>query len=314
MANPFTRSDLAIDLGTAATRLHVDPRTAPLTRPSVVWRPGGACAALRQGVVVDPDAAVDVLGDLLRKAGSTRWRRPRALACVPTDASRDERAAVVEAVQRAGAGSVTLVAEPLAAAVGAGLAPGAPHAQALVDIGEGVTDCAVVRGGRVVAARALRVAVADLRDGVREWIRDGLGIRVSPVEAERVLREAGIGRGRRTPVRLHVVGSPEHGTGPVRAWLEVETLHAALEAVVEPIAEHVGAFVGGLPAELAAEVADGGVCLTGGGALLAGVVERLVGELRLAVWRAPDPLLAVVDGARALAGAGRNAYEAALPG
>jgi rod shape-determining protein MreB len=300
----FTRTDLAIDLGTAATRLHAQPREVPLTRPSVIWRPGGARAALRQGVVVDAEAAADVIGDLVRKIHTGGWRRPRALACVPTDASEDERAAVVEAVRRAGASAVSIVPEPLAAAVGAGLAVAAPRAQALVDIGEGVTDCAIVREGRVVAAEARRVAVADLREAVRGWIEEGHGIRVSPVEAERVLREAGVALGRRTPPRLHVVGSPEHGIGPVRAWLETEALHAALDPVAEEIAGHVGAFFAGLPEEWAREVADAGVCLTGGGALLGGMVERLVGELGLAVWRAPDPLLSVVDGARALARGG----------
>jgi rod shape-determining protein MreB len=305
--HPFKSCDLAIDLGTAATRVHAPARTLPLTRSSVIWRPGGARAALRQGVVVDGDAAADVLGDLLRQVGARGWRRPRALACVPSDASADERAAVVDAVRRAGAASVTIVAEPLAAAVGAGIAPDAGRAQALVDIGEGVTDCAVLREGRVVCAEALRVAVADLRGAVWEWIDESAGIRVSPVEAERVLREAGIARGRRTPLRLHVVGSPAHGFGPVRAWLDVDALHAALEPVTERIVAHVTDFVAGLPAELAAEVADAGVCLTGGGALLGGMSERLVGELGRAVWRAPHPLLAVVDGARALARAGRAA-------
>jgi rod shape-determining protein MreB len=309
--NPFTRRDLAIDLGTAATRLHAPARTVPLTRPSVVWRPGGARAALRQGVVVDTDAAADVLGDLVRKLGSLGWRRPRALACVPSDASDDERAALVDAVRRAGAARVAIVSEPLAAAVGAGLAPDAPHAQALVDIGEGVTDCAVLREGRVVCAAALRVALADLRAALQAWIQESAGLRVAPVEAERVLREGGVGRRRRTPLRLHVVGSPARGTGPVSGWLDVDALHAALEPVTERIASHVAAFVAGLPAELAAEVADAGLCVTGGGALLGGMVARLVGELRCAVWRAPDPLLSVVDGARALAHAGRMPAPAA---
>jgi len=75
--------------------------------------------------------------------------------------------------------------------------------------------------------------------------------------------------------------------------------------VLEEILEHVAGFVASLPEELAGEVADAGVCLCGGGALLGGMAERLVGELKLAVWRAPDPLLAVVDGARALSRAGR---------
>lgn len=314
MLLPFSRTaEIAIDLGTAATRLHVAPRTVPLTRPSVVWRPGGAKVALRQGVVVDAEAAADVIGDLLRKIGRTGWRRPRALACVPSDASASEREAVVEAVRRAGAGAVSIVAEPLAAAVGAGLAPDAPRAQALVDIGEGVTDCAVIRAGRVVAARALRVAVGDLREAAREWIRESLGIRVPPIEAERVLREGGVARGRRTPTRLHVVGSPEHGIGPVRAWLDVEGLHAALEPVTDLVIEHVGAFIASLPDELAGEVADAGVCLTGGGALLGGMLERVVAEIKLAVWRAPDPLLAVVDGAHALARGRAPVAAAAAP-
>jgi len=298
------RPDLAIDLGTAATRVHVASRTVPLTRPSTVWREGGSRPALRQGVIVDADAAAGVLGELLRRAGGTRWRRPHALACVPTDANEAERAAVVEAVQRAGASTVAIVVEPLAAAASAGLAPEAKTALALVDVGEGVTDCAVVREGRLVASAALRIALADLRATVRAWLDEGLGIRVSPVEAERVLREAGVGRGWRTPHRLHVVGSPAHGIGPLCAWLEVDALHAALDPVAERIASHVAAFVAGLPADLAADVSEAGVSVTGGGALLAGMVERLVGELGLAVRRVPDPLLAVVDGARVLAGAG----------
>lgn len=307
MLHPFQSCELAIDLGTAATRVHAPARTVPLTRSSVIWRPGGARAALRQGVVVDGEAAAGVLGALLRQAGARGWRRPRALACVPSDASAEEQAAVVDAVRRAGAASVVIVAEPLAAAVGAGLAPDARQAQALVDIGEGVTDCAVVREGRVVHAGALRVAVADLRQAASEWIHEAVEIRVSPVESERVLREAGVARGRRTPQRIHVVGSPGCGFGPVRAWLDVDALHAALEPVSERIVAHVGAFLAGLPPDLAAEVADAGVCLTGGGALLDGMSGRLVGELERAVWRAPDPLLAVVDGARALARAGRLA-------
>jgi rod shape-determining protein MreB len=309
--HPFTRCDLALDLGTAATRLHAPARSVPLTRPSTVWRPGGTRPALRQGVVVDADAAADVLGDLLRKVGGLRWRRPRVLACIPSDASADERGALEEAVRRAGAGSVAIVAEPLAAAVGAGVAVDAPQAQALVDVGEGVTDCAVVRAGRVLRADALRVALADLRGAVQDWIEEAAGIRVPFVEAERVLREAGVARGRRTPERLHVVGRPAHGFGPVRHWLEVDALHAALEPVSERIVAHVGAFVAALPEDLAAEVAEGGVCLSGGGALLGGLGERLVGELGVAVWRAPDPLLAVVDGARALARAARVPAAAA---
>lgn len=293
--------DLAIDVGTAATRIHVEPRLTPLARPSTVWRSGGVCAALRGGVVIDADAATTVVCDLLRAVPRRRFRGPRALACVPTDASSDERAALVEVVLRAGVRAVSVVPEPFAAAVGAGFDVESPRAQLLVDIGEGVTDCAVLRGGELIASEALRVAVADLRIATTEWIEIGAGVRVSPVEAERVLREIGVGPLTSWQRTLRVVGSPLHGAGPIRSSIEIDAVHDALDPVVDAIAACVGRFVSELPAEIAEEVRDTGLCLTGGGALLGGMQERLVGETAMAVWRAPDPLRSVIDGIQRIA-------------
>jgi rod shape-determining protein MreB len=290
--------DLAIDVGTAATRIHVEPRLTPLARPSTVWRSGGTHAALRGGVVIDADAAATVVRELLRAVPRRRFRGPRALACVPSDATPDERAALVEAVLRAGARAVSVAPEPFAAAVGAGLDVASPRGQLLVDIGEGVTDCAVVREGALVASQAVRVAVADLRHATAEWIEVGAGVRVSPVEAERVLREVGVGPLSSWQRTLRVVGSPLHGAGPIRASIEIDALHDALDPVVDAIAACIGRFVAELPAELAEDVRESGLCLTGGGALLAGMSERLVGETAMAVWRAPDPLRTVIDGAQ----------------
>jgi rod shape-determining protein MreB len=296
-----TRFELAIDVGTAATRLHVAPRLTPLVRPSTVWRSGGTRAALRGGVIVDSDAATAVLRELLRSVPRRGFRGLRALACVPTDASPDERAALVESVLQAGARSVAIVPEPFAAAAGAGLDIASPQAQLVVDIGEGVTDCAIVRGGTLVASQALRVAVADLRFATREWIEVGAGVRVSPVEAERVLREVGVGPLATWQRTLRVVGSPLCGAGPVRGTIEIDALHDALDPVVDQIVACVGHFVAKLPGEFADEIGDSGICLSGGGALLAGMLERLVGETAMGVWRARDPLRAVIDGARRIA-------------
>lgn len=293
--------DLAIDVGTAATRVHAEPRLTPLARPSTVWRSGGPHAALRGGVVVDAEAATTVLRELLRAVPRRRFRGPRALACVPTDASPEERAALVESVLRAGARAVSVVPEPFAAAAGAGLDVESPRAQLLVDIGEGVTDCAVVRAGALVATEALRVAVADLRGAAAEWIETGAGVRVSPVEAERVLREVGVGPITSWQRTLRVVGSPLHGAGPIRASIEIDALHDALDPVVDAIVACIGRFVSELPADLAEEVRESGLCLTGGGALLGGMLERLVGETAMAVWRAHDPLRTVIDGAQQIA-------------
>jgi len=293
-----TGFELAIDVGTAVTRLHVAPRLTPLVRPSTVWTSGGTRAALRGGVIVDTQAATAVLRELLRAVPRRGFRGLRALACVPTDASAEERAALVESVLQAGARAVAVVPEPFAAVVGAGLDVEIPQAQLLVDIGEGVTDCAVVRGGTLVASEAVRVAVADLRFAAMDWIELGAGVRVSAVEAERVLREVGVGPLATWQRTLRVVGSPLHGVGPIRGTIEIDALHDALEPVVDQIAACVGHFVANLPGELADEIVHSGICLSGGGALLAGMLERLVGETAMGVWRAPDPLCAVIDGAQ----------------
>jgi rod shape-determining protein MreB len=299
-----SRFDVAIDLGTAATRVLVEPRSRPLSRPSTVWRTGAPRAALHGGVIVDTDAAAAVLGELMRSVPRSSWRRRRALACRPSDASPIERAAVVETVLRSGLGSVAVAPEPLAALVGAGIDAHASRAQAIVDFGEGVTDCAVVRDGILVATEARRVGVADLRAAVRDWIEAHVGVRVSVVEAERVLRDVGVGPLPGWSRKLRIVGSPAHGAGPVRAQFEVSELLVALDPLVDEIAACVGRFVGGLPTALADEVRAAGICLTGGGALLSGIADRLVGELEIGVWRAPDPIRAVVDGAhRILSGA-----------
>jgi rod shape-determining protein MreB len=125
-------------------------------------------------------------------------------------------------------------------------------------------------------------------------------VRVSPVEAERVLREVGVAPSARQR-KVRFVGSPLHGAGPVHAALPADELHDALDPVVDAIAACVGHFVAGLPAELAGEVRAAGICLTGGGSLLGGMLERLVGETAMGVWRAPAPLRAVIDGAHAIA-------------
>jgi rod shape-determining protein MreB len=296
MLQHSTALDLAIDVGTAATRLHVEPRLTPLVRASSVWHAGATRPALRGGVIVDTALATAVVRDLLRAIPRRGFRGPRVLACVPTDASPTERAALIEAVLCAGARSVAVAPEPYAAALGAGL--DVEHgAQLLVDVGEGVTDCAVLRDGAVVASTALRTAVADLRAAVAEWIEIGAGVRVSPVEAERVLREVGVGPLASWQRTLRVVGSPLHGAGPIRATVEIDALHEALDPIADAIAACVGRFVAQLPAEVAEEVREAGICLTGGGAMLAGVPERLVGETAMRVSRAPDPLRAVIAGA-----------------
>jgi rod shape-determining protein MreB len=300
---------VAIDLGTALSRVRAAPRTAPLARPSVVWRRGGERSALAHGVVADAEAAAAVAADLLRSVPRRRWRRLRVLACVPTDASPAERAALVAAVRAGGAEAVALAPEPLAAALGAGLDVGGRRARALVDVGEGVTDCAVVQGGALVASAAIRVGVADLRDAVQRAVAETLRVRITAREAERVLREAGVLSRSERRRALVAAGIPPRGVGPVLAQLDAGALHAALDPVVGRILVHARQFFAGLPPAQRADVAAGGLCLVGGGALLAGMPERLAGALATPVARARDPLHAVIDGAHRIASGGVRIAE-----
>lgn len=277
------RSDLGVDLGTAAIRVQANGAAAPL----VAVAPG----ALAGGVVVEPSRAVESLGPLLARARGRFARAPRVVAGVPTDASEAERVLVEQVVRAAGARAVAVVPEPLAAAVGAGLDVGSPYAQLVVDVGHGVTDAAVLRAGQVVATRAVRVACGDLERAVAQAVERAVG--VAPVDGEL----------RRVVGRLSFDPEP-HGDGAVRVEARdgaVEVDLAPLAAAAAPVhAAIVGVVVEllrDLPDATGAEVVESGATLTGGGALLPGLAAAVAHRTGLAVRVVGDPLTAVVRGA-----------------
>lgn len=149
--------DVAIDLGTANTRLFATGRGLLAETPSIV---GGMFHPLRGGVIVDIGGAAELLEPLIGRVRRLA-ARPRALACVPSDATSDETKALRHATRAAGARDVAIVAEPLAAAIGAGLDVASPYAHMLVDLGDGVTDLAVIREGQMIRTAALRVSCSD---------------------------------------------------------------------------------------------------------------------------------------------------------
>ena len=167
---------VAVDLGTAWTRLALATGRIRIEAASSV----AGRAPLRGGVVVDRDAAIGLLTPLLARMRRFAGSRPRILAGVPSDADADERAAAAEALRASGASAVALIPEPLAAAVGAGLDVGAVYGSLVVDVGEGVTDAALLADGRVVASAAVRIGCADLRAA----LADGGIARRDPARAE----------------------------------------------------------------------------------------------------------------------------------
>lgn len=312
--------DLAIDLGTANTRLYarghgliadeptlvkIQPETglveavgAKAARLSKHDRFAYSVSPLHAGVVADVDAATTLLKSFLGRAQKLGVLKPRALACAPTDACDEERAALVEATRRAGASAVVVVPEPMAAAIGAGLDVSSPYAQMLVDIGDGVTDIAVIRSGALITTYAVRTACSDLRHCVSQMVAFRYGVLLFQDEAERLTQMVGASRDYEHE-RLFLTEGTDMLTGePLNLCVSSHDVMEAVEQPLEIIVDAIHKTVRDLPLQTSCEVIENGICLTGGGAQLQGISERLARATSLNVRAAADPMRAVINGAR----------------
>src|SRR5262245_21285244 len=317
--NLLAAPDLAIDLGTANTRLYVrghgliadEPTLIKIQPETGVVEAVGARAArlskldrfaysispLHAGAVADIEAASSLLKFFLSRAQKLGILKPRALACAPTDACEEERAALIEATRRAGASAVVVVPEPMAAAIGAGLDVSSPYAQMLVDIGDGVTDIAVIRTGTLVTSSAVRTACSDLRHCVSQMIAFRYGVLLFPDESERLTRMVGASLDFEYE-RLFLTEGTDLLTGePLSLCVSSHDVMEAVEQPLEIIVDAIHKTVRDLPIQTSCEVIENGICLTGGGAQLQGISERLSKATSLSVHAAKDPMRAVINGA-----------------
>ncbi|HMV47220.1 MAG TPA: rod shape-determining protein [Blastocatellia bacterium] len=312
--------DLAIDLGTANTRLYALGHGLIADEPSLIrLQPEtgeveavGAHAAwlanvdpyspsvspLHAGVVADVEAASSLLKPFLKRAHRFGLFKPRVLACAPTDACEEERAALIEAAQRAGASDVYIAPEPIAAAIGAGLDISSHYAQMLVDIGDGVTDIAVIRAGNLILTSAVRTACSDLRNAVSEMVSYRHGVLLFPQEAERLMHLIGANFDYSQEELLVAAGTDWLTGEPLQLCVSSYDLNEAIEPVLDTIVDAIQTTVRKLPEETSCEVIENGICLTGGGAMLQGLPERLAAATSFEVRVAEDPLMAVINGAR----------------
>jgi len=247
--------------------------------------------ALQRGVIVNLGAATDLLRPLLRQRQGVGRRRLRVLACAPSDVTAVERYSVQTCILKAGAASVIIVPEPLAAAVGSGIDIGSRYAKFLVDFGDGVTDCAIIRDGQIVASLAERVGCGDLRRIVKDFAYNSAGIIVSDSEAERVLRRVGlmtVGEQRCQGIRRGQ---------PAQCLLSVSELHVRLWPAVCRMLAPITVLLGETPAAIGAEIIEDGIFLTGGGALLPGMRDAVAAETSIETRVVADPLGAVIRGA-----------------
>jgi rod shape-determining protein MreB and related proteins len=312
--------DLAIDMGTANTRLYalgcgliadeaslikIRPETGAVeavgnkaARLSLKDPSAQSISPLHAGVVADVDAASSLLKPLVKRAKRFGLLKPRALACAPTDACEEERAALVEATTRAGASSVTIVPEPLAAAIGAGLDITIPYAQMLVDIGDGVTDIAVIRSSTLITTCAVRTACSDLHHAVSQMIAFRYGVLLFANEAERLSHLVGAVEDYEEEKLYLTYGTDMLTGGPVSLCVSNLDVIEAIESVLETIIQAIQGTVRDLPPKTSCEVIENGICLTGGGAQLRGLPSRLSHATSLDVHTAPDPIHAVINGAQ----------------
>ena len=311
--------DIALDLGTANTRLYARGQGLIADEPSIVRMQTdtgrieevGISAAfslkdkqhsivspLRAGVVADVKATTALLTPLLRRGRRMGILRPRVLVCAPTDACEEERAALIEAPRSAGASAVAIAPEPLAAAIGGGMDVASEHAQMIVDIGDGVTDVAVIRLGSLLVTDAVRIACSDLNQAVSDLAAERYSLKLYQKEAERLVQKIGATNPQNLTSSFIVAGDDVRTGSLRRVNIYGHEIAAALNPVLKEIVTAIQQAVRNLPPEIACEVIESGIRLTGGGACLPGITTLIANETNLAVKPVREPMHAVINGAR----------------
>ena len=322
--NGFFADDIAIDLGTANTLIHVAGKGIVIDEPSVVAvsSRGGvrdvvaighkakvmlgrtpesieAIRPLRDGVIADFIATEEMLRQFIRRARATfNIRSPRILICVPAGATPVERRAVYETALSAGARKVFLIEEPVAAAIGAGLPIDEPRGSMVVDIGGGTTDIAVLSLGGVVQARSLRCAGNAMDAAIVRHVRRKHQLLIGEANAERIKIEAGSATRaiNGEAAEIYIRGRDLRLGQPKTVVLGPHDIGEALEQPIEQIAEFIQHAIEDLPPELSTDICERGVHLSGGGARLGKLDEELSKRIGVPFHRPEKPENCVIEG------------------
>jgi len=320
--------DIAIDLGTANTLVHVVGRGIIIDEPSavaaqmrggerVILAVGSRAKAmygktpepielvrpLRDGVIADFVATEEMLRQFIKRTKTmTGFRRPRILICVPAGATPVERRAVYETALSAGARRVYLIEEPVAAALGAGLEIDGPTACMVVDIGGGTADIAVIRGGRVVQGRSVRVAGNAFDEAIMRYVRRRHQLVIGESNAERIKIEAGTAllQPNDRQIEIHIKGRDLKEGRLKTVVLGPADMADAIAGPVGEMAEFIQRALEDLPPQIADEVAARGIVLTGGGALLDRLDGALSERIGVACVVPQSPMHCVIKGTAAV--------------
>ena len=312
--------DIAIDLGTANTLIYVRGQGVVLNEPSVVavdQRDGRPVAVgfeakrmlgrtpgfiravrpLKDGVIADFDVCEKMLRYFIQRISSSRWSKPRMIICVPSGITGVEQRAVQDAAEYAGARKpVHIIEEPMAAAIGADLPIHEPSGNMIVDIGGGTTEVAVLSLGGIVVSQSVRVAGDEIDEAIAQYLKREFAIDVGENTAEEIKIQMGSAWPLAQEVVAEVGGRDSVSGLPKTVEVTSEQIREAMAEPVAAIIDSVKSTLDRTPPELAADMMDRGICLSGGGALIAGLVERMSHETGMPCFLAPDPLYSVVIG------------------
>jgi len=313
-------NDVAIDLGTANTLVHVKGQGIVLNEPSVVAVDNQtrkvvavgsdaksmlgktpdhitAVRPLKDGVIADFQITEIMLKEFIRKAQTKRrFVKPRIVICVPSGITEVEKRAVRDSAEHAGAREVFLVAEPIAAAIGVGLPVNRPSGNMIIDIGGGTTEIAVIALDGIVCDTSIRVGGDEMDEAIVQHIKKTYNLLVGELTAENIKKT--IGSAAPLPEELEMEIKGRDLVAGIPKVLRISSVEVR-EALREPILQIVEALKLALertPPELAADIVDRGIVMTGGGSLLRELETLLKEETNLPINTVDDPLSCVVLG------------------
>ena len=314
-------TDIGIDLGTASVLVYVKGKGVVLKEPSVVAfdrntnkikaigeearlmlgrTPGNIVAVrpLRQGVISDYTVTEKMLSYFIsRTVGKSLFgRKPRISVCVPSGATEVEKKAVEDATYQAGAREVSIIEEPVAAAIGAGIDIAKPCGNMIVDIGGGTADIAVISLGGVVVSNSIKVAGDDFDEAIVRFMRKKHNLLIGERTAEEIKINVGTVYKRPENLTMDVRGSNLVTGLQKTVTVTSEETEEALREPAYQIVDAVHNVLERTPPELAADISDRGIVLTGGGSLIQGLEELIEEKTGINTMTAEDPLTAVAIG------------------
>ncbi|MEU7746233.1 rod shape-determining protein [Nonomuraea sp. NPDC049158] len=316
----FLGRDMAVDLGTANTLVYVRGRGIVLNEPSVVAintatgkivavgieakrmigrTPGNIVAVrpLKDGVIADFEVTERMLRYFIQRVHKRRhFAKPRIIIAVPSGITGVEQRAVKEAGYQAGARKVYIVEEPMAAAIGAGLPVHEPTGNMVVDIGGGTTEVAIISMGGVVTSQSIRVGGDELDQAVITFAKKEFSIMLGERTAEEIKMAIGSACPIGEDLHAEIRGRDLVSGLPKTVVVSGEEIRRATEEPVNTIVDAVKITLDKCPPELSGDLMDRGIALTGGGALLKGMDERIKTETGMPVHLVENPLDSVALG------------------